>query len=421
MLFCYKCGEIVNDNAKQCQHCGALLQSGKESEPISPSITEKPNNSKKMINYLLIMTLSVFAITVIIFLFVIFTQGKKSTSKQTQNSSEAEQSSKDSTIKGVHDAMQEVTTAIFGKDDAIAKHLVVETIPSSATDVETAADYHYKKLQVPVLFTDLMQLGGYSMQKQLTEATTISIEKENEIGDKIEDALLKGAYKGKVNNDKTTAEYLDQLGKFLAKKVIRKGIKYKFYLLDDDHFNALSYPGGKIFIFTGLLKNLSNEAELAAILAHEIKHVDLRHTMALYQIAMKIQGVDNDPSQFIIFLESLAQHPYSGRIEADADRRGLELSYSCGYSPFQIVEFWRKLAGKNKKQKSEKPKNSFEAIINQAEKELSNILSSHPGGKTRYILLQNHTIKLLQKYPAERFYIGKWNFDHKIPMWQQQR
>ena len=429
MLFCYKCGEILDDQIRQCSNCGAVIDLKNESKSTSLPIKPGVGKQKNIISYILLATLGFLLITIIIFLFLIFPTGNDSFNKLTNskydnkntsvstNEKENKGNVENSSLKKVHNAMQQLTTSIFGKDNSIDEHLGIDKVLTSSTDIETSRDYHYTKLQVPLLFTDLMQLGGYSMQKQIVDATKISIEQENMIGQKIENALLNGIYKGKVNNDKKTSEYLNDLGQFLAKKVIRKGINYKFYLLDDDQFNALAYPGGRIFIFTGLLKHISNEAELAAILAHEIKHIDLRHTIALYQIAMKIQGGD-DPSDFILFLESLAQHPYSGRIEADADRRGLELAYSCGYSPFQIVEFWRRLAGGTEKKSTNTSKNPFEQIIDQAGKELINILDSHPDAKTRYILLQNHTIQLLQKYPTEIFYIGKWNFSHRIPMYQ---
>ena len=314
--------------------------------------------------------------------------------------------------------IQNLTSLQLQDENNVNKKLKINKIPSYATDSEKDSEYNYKHLQLPFLFTDIMQLCGYSMHTQLAEATKISIKKENMIGDKIEQFLKNNLYKGKIITNTKTAKYLQHLGAFLAKKVKRKGVNYKFFLINDNNFNAMAYPGGKIYINTGLLKYISNEAELAAIIAHEIKHVDLRHSLALYQIAMKIQGTDN-PSDFIIFLESLAMHPYSGKIEADADKRGLELAFSCGYSPYQIVEFWRKRANITKDTpSSEKTDNPFIFLMHQADKEIKNVINTHPNDRKRYILLQNHTIALNKIYKIRKFYIGRWNFQNKTPMFK---
>jgi len=411
MLFCKNCGEIIDNNTKKCPACGFCLNI--QTNVVAKKNQEEPalqTNNHSMI-YMIIGSFFIILVSVACILLFNSTSNDRDNLKVKKSSEQAS-----TAVKTVTNTMNEILRNSQSKSkNTDIDNLLVDSISTSAFDCDYVSDYNYKPLQLPGLFTDIMQLGGYSIQQQLAEATKISIEKENHIGDLIEQELANGIFKGRINNDRKTALYLQQLGQFLAKKVNRKGINYKFFLLDDNKFNALSFPGGRIYIFTGLLKYISNEAELATIIAHEIKHVDLRHTIALYQIAMKIQGTDT-PSDFILFMEKIAQHPYSGAIEADADRKGLELAYSYGYSPFQIVEFWRKLAGKKS---NEKISNQLEFILVQATKELNNVISTHPDEKKRYMLLQNHTIELLQKYHRTKFYVGRWNFMNKIPMYKQ--
>jgi hypothetical protein len=77
--------------------------------------------------------------------------------------------------------------------------------------------------------------------------------------------------------------YLNQLGKGLAAFSERPTIDWTFTVLDNEAPNAFSAPGGYVFITTGMLKQVQNEAQLAAVLAHEIGHVAGRHAIPAYQ------------------------------------------------------------------------------------------------------------------------------------------
>ena len=68
-------------------------------------------------------------------------------------------------------------------------------------------------------------------------------------------------------------KYINIIGRALAPYGKRPDIKYMFGILDTDDINAYSCPGGYVFVTRGLLKILDNEAQLAAILGHEIGHI----------------------------------------------------------------------------------------------------------------------------------------------------
>ena len=418
MLYCPECGEPISNSNNICDVCGT--------KATRKQAFGMPAGTLKILCIVVSVILLLFLIGGLIIVFA----GEKSKSIKTHSIIDETQGkikkqlpsiiktggNASTTFKKFHKEATKGAEIIFGKDNQLDSSLKNNDLPKNITDTETKEQYNYLPLPMPALFTDIMQLGGYSFQQELAKSTKISIEEENRLGDKIEYALANGQYKGKLNKNKKLSAYINKLGRFLANKAKRRGINYKFFVVENDSFNACAYPGGRIYVNTGLLKRLTNEAQLASVLAHEIKHVDLRHTIVLYQIVTKMPGKQSIAG-FLLYMAQLAKHPYQGRVEADADRRGLELIYSCGYSPFQVVELWKKIAGAGR-EKSKKNNNLFEVMLNQAVHEAENVLNTHPAGKKRYIMLQNHTIKLLNKYPKGKYYIGKWNFKTQIPMYK---
>ena len=71
--------------------------------------------------------------------------------------------------------------------------------------------------------------------------------------------------------------YVQRVGNRLVQVCDRKDIEYHFSVINKDELNAFALPGGYIYIYTGLLSELDDEAQLAGVLAHEIGHVTSRH------------------------------------------------------------------------------------------------------------------------------------------------
>lgn len=115
----------------------------------------------------------------------------------------------------------------------------------------------------------------YNKTDAITEKYGFTLREEKEIG--FQSAIILTKRYGYYNNPKIN-DYVNTVGKNIAKKVSKRpDIDYNFYVLDTPEINAFAVPGGFIFITKGALKVLSNEAELAGILSHEIAHVELGH------------------------------------------------------------------------------------------------------------------------------------------------
>lgn len=82
--------------------------------------------------------------------------------------------------------------------------------------------------------------------------------------------------------------YLNTLGKGLAAYSERPTIEWVFVVVDNPAANAFSAPGGYVFVTTGMLKQVKNEAQLAGILGHEIGHVSGKHALDAYKKSKKV-------------------------------------------------------------------------------------------------------------------------------------
>lgn len=89
------------------------------------------------------------------------------------------------------------------------------------------------------------------------------------------DEQVKKQYK--VYESKALQDYVDSVGQKIARKSHRPNLQYHFTVLDTADINAFALPGGFVYITRGILAYLNSEAELAAVLGHEIGHVTARH------------------------------------------------------------------------------------------------------------------------------------------------
>src|SRR3982074_3866995 len=93
-------------------------------------------------------------------------------------------------------------------------------------------------------------------------------------------------------NDPKVDAYLTKLGLRLVSKMPTRGVQYpwEFHCVNDKEINAFALPGGYVFVNRGAIEVADNEAQLAAVMAHELSHVALRHGTAQASKAQLAQG-----------------------------------------------------------------------------------------------------------------------------------
>jgi predicted Zn-dependent protease len=156
-----------------------------------------------------------------------------------------------------------------------------------------------------------------------------------------------------VYRDPDLESYVQRLGTTLASQSERPSLRWQFRILDDPSVNAMALPGGYNYVTRGLLGYLNSEAELAAVMGHEIGHVTARHTasqLSKQQLAnvgmvlgmilrpeLRNYGSLAEVGMGLLFLKYGRDH------EREADALGLRYVTRAGYDPRPMAEVFTTL------------------------------------------------------------------------------
>ena len=151
------------------------------------------------------------------------------------------------------------------------------------------------------------------------------------------------------------------VGSRIARVSGRPDFKWRYHLVNNaKQANAFVLPGGKVFVYSGLFKYAANEAELAAVVGHEVAHALKSHGVkgaqrrqnagligALLQVGMGVAGVNSGTAQQVNQVYGQGASigyikPYSRGNESEADAIGLMLMAKAGYDPRAALSFWAK-------------------------------------------------------------------------------
>ena len=138
-------------------------------------------------------------------------------------------------------------------------------------------------------------------------------------------------------------DYVNEVGNRVAEHSQRPGLDYTFRILDDPVVNAFSYPGGFVYITSGALCALEDEAQLASLLGHEVAHVALYHGAedAQWDILLLLLSsyFDPDAVDAVEIGYDFATLGYSRENELSADYWGANYAAAAGYNPRGMIEF----------------------------------------------------------------------------------
>jgi predicted Zn-dependent protease len=199
----------------------------------------------------------------------------------------------------------------------------------------------------------------------------------------------------KFVTDPVVTEYVNRLGQNLVRNSDAQ-VPFTFKIIDSDVVNAMSLPGGFVYVDSATILAADGEAELAGVMAHEIAHVCARHatrqltrsqyanfaTIPLIFVGGGIGYAAYEAAGLALPLTFLS---FQRSFEAEADYLGLQYMYKAGYDPQSFVAFFEKL----------------QAMEKQKPGTLAKAFASHPQTPDRIAKSQEEIEKIL---PARQEY-----------------
>ncbi|MDQ1353439.1 MAG: hypothetical protein QG657_3745 [Acidobacteriota bacterium] len=202
------------------------------------------------------------------------------------------------------------------------------------------------------------------------ELMLVSESMEIEMGKEIDSGIRQeyGLY-----HDPRMTDYVVQVGNKLVPYTHRPKLQYHFAILDTPVENAFAAPGGYIYITRGLLAMINSEAEMATVLAHELGHVNARHSARqitrsiLFTLGIVIASELSEDIKKIAPISMIAAEllflKYSRSDEYQADELAVQYSLKTGYAAGEMVSFF----------------NSLQRLtVSEGGVRLPNFLSTHP-------------------------------------------
>jgi len=183
-----------------------------------------------------------------------------------------------------------------------------------------------------------------------------SVDQEVALGQEYSDAIQRGV---KLVQDPAVTEYINRIGQNLVRNSDAK-VPFTIRVIESEEINAFAFPGGFLYVNSGLILAAQDEAELAAVMAHEIAHVAARHatrqltrsdilTLASIPLIFVGGGLGFAVQEAAGLATPLTLTKFSRGFEAEADYLGVQYLYKDGYDPHAFVSFFERVQAQEKK------------------------------------------------------------------------
>jgi len=252
----------------------------------------------------------------------------------------------------------------------------------------------------------IMDIGGKSEEEEI------------EIGRGTAETLLSKAL---LVEDDQLQEYVNRVGYWLAQHSDRPDLPWHFVVVNNSAANAFAAPGGYVFITTGMLAKVFNEAELAGVLAHEIAHVTQKHHLAALQgqsrkgllgdvLVLTQQGRKRDEERshgsgatahFDDMVLDIYGRGLSREDEYRADALGARIVARAGYDHYGFTSVLQALGGQE-----------------QDEADMTLFLKTHPPINARLEQLEPVLLVLDEQVVSSRVLAGRYMMNSRDQMHQ---
>ncbi|WP_223669184.1 beta-barrel assembly-enhancing protease [Kangiella shandongensis] len=192
-----------------------------------------------------------------------------------------------------------------------------------------------------------------------TAGSTLSVAKEQQIGDQIMRQIRRSEY---LMKDPIVTDYIQQLGyRLVAANPDALGRQFQFFVIQENSINAFALPGGYIGLHSGLITASQSESELASVVGHEVAHVTQRHLArrleaqnelsipSILGLIGSVLAATQDPEAGMAGIaatqaagkQSIINHTRDN--EKEADRIGITMLSSAGFDVRAAADFFETL------------------------------------------------------------------------------
>jgi predicted Zn-dependent protease len=197
----------------------------------------------------------------------------------------------------------------------------------------------------------------------------------------------------KLVDDPVVSEYVNRIGQNLVRNSDAT-VPFTFQVVEGDQLNAFAFPGGFVFVYTGLIEATETEAELAGAMAHEIAHVAARH-MTRQATRGQIANYATLPLVLWGGWTGYAVRQGAGlgiplgflsfdrKFESEADMYGIQYMYKAGYDPTASVDLFERMVSLQKR----KP-----GVV-------AKVFNTHPMTEDRLVQTQKNIAEMLPSRP----------------------
>lgn len=256
--------------------------------------------------------------------------------------------------------------------------------------------YMSKRLWV-FIGTGVFMFGGY-YATHLEKVPISNRRRFMDVTPKQEEAMAKQAYQEVMSQyglrvlppNHPYTRFVSRVAKRIVQVSGMDNLQWEFHVIDSPEPNAFVLPGGKVFVFTGILPIVQNEDGMAAVLGHEIAHQLARHSaeklsfakvILALQLTLVLFGIEPSFVFNRFLLNFVISKPFSRKCETEADAIGLQLMAQACFDPHEAVAMWKRMekAGAG---------------------DIPQFMSTHPSHKNRIEFLEKEMPSALSKRAA---------------------
>ena len=262
-------------------------------------------------------------------------------------------------------------------------------------------------MRILIISLALSLLAGCAQNPVTGQSDFVMMSEAQEIaiGRQYNEQVIKNQYQ--VYESKALQDYVNGIGQKLAKKSHRPNLQYRFTVLDTPEINAFALPGGYVYITRGIMAYLNSEAQLAAVVGHEIGHVTARHGVRQQSAAQAANLGLTIASIFVPEINSMGGQNLTNLIggallsgygreqELEADRLGAQYLARADYDPQAIISVLRVLKDQELKDAELAKQEGREP------RRYSGLFSTHPDNDTRLKQVVGEADKLAPAAPFE--------------------